>query len=480
MMIRDLNIKKSKKGITLIELIITISLISVVLLVAYDMQIFGYKIFNKGSSKADIQSNLRLNADFISDKIRYASNLKILKNIDPSSFDPSKEYIYAEGGTLKYYNTGTIENIPGSSSGVTTSLYFEDKDAQTVYFKLNGAVKTEAYTIDSSVYMLNVGIGGIGEGDGTLIEFEQGIPVNVNKNAKPVETVTINAVPSGTTLVNRTSTLQFTYFVTPSDASINTVSWAIDSASSSFATISSIGTLKVTNAPLDRVIQVKATALDGSGITSNIYLVTVKDVATVDSTSVSVTSNLKDNTSPDYIFQTGGTLQMTGMVLPLNVTDKVVNWSTDKTDSIATIDGVGLLLTNAVNKSLGNIKVTATLNSNSSVFGSKYITIIPNIGNILLTETNKSVTSGKNWKYKNYSGDISCFVNTDGNDAKLSTGVKSIDWRVDSGAILTKINDNKYRVTKDNAGTGSKININVVVRPISGQGITKNIVVTVN
>jgi prepilin-type N-terminal cleavage/methylation domain-containing protein len=478
-MIRDLNIKKSKKGITLIELIITISLISVVLLVAYDMQIFGYKIFNKGSSKADIQSNLRLNADFISDKIRYASNLKILKNIDPSSFDPSKEYIYAEGGTLKYYNTGTIENIPGSSSGVTTSLYFEDKDAQTVYFKLNGAVKTEAYTIDSSVYMLNVGIGGIGEGDGTLIEFEQGIPVNVNKNAKPVETVTINAVPSGTTLVNRTSTLQFTYFVTPSDASINTVSWAIDSASSSFATISSIGTLKLTNAPLDRVIEVKATALDGSGVTSNIYRVTAKDIATVGATSVAVTSNLKGNTSPDYIFQTSGNLQMTGMVLPSNVTDKVLNWTTDKSNSIATIDGVGLLLTNAVNTSLGNIEVKATLSSNSSIFGYKNIIIIPNISNVLLRETNKSVTYGRNWKYRDISDDINCYVNSDGNYAQLSTGVKSIAWRVDSGATLTKITDNKYRLTKVDAGTGSKITITVVVTPISGPGITKDIVVTV-
>jgi hypothetical protein len=156
-----------------------------------------------------------------------------------------------------------------------------------------------------------------------------------------------------------------------------------------------------------------------------------------------------------------------------------LNWTTDKSNSIATIDGVGLLLTNAVNTSLGNIKVTATLSSNSSIFGYKNITIIPDISNVLLRETNKSVTYGWNWKYADISDYINCYVNSDGNYAQLSTGVKSIAWRVDSGATLTRITDNRYRVTKFGAVTGSKITITVVITPISGPGITKDIVVTV-
>lgn len=449
---KHFNLKKRKKGFTLIELIVVISLLGFVLLIAFNMQLFGNKVYNKGSSKADIQSNLRLSSNFISDKIRYASNVKILTGM-PSSPDPTKEYIYSEGGVLKLYSQGNVSNISGGLPDVASTLYFEDADAQTVYFKINGDKKGENYQIDSSVYMLNVGTGGIGTSNGSAIEFVEGIPVNSDINAKPVESVNIYAVPSGTTEINQTGTLQFVYTVTPADASINTVSWAVV-GSSPYAAITQTGLLTVTAAPAGTVIQVQATALDGSGVKSTPYSVTVKALGIVNVTYVTVSSA----SNIDYIFKSIGSLQMTPQIDPPNATDKRITWTIDKSNSIATISPDGLLKTNSTNIALGDITVTATSVSNSSAIGTKIIHIIPDIKSIDDLYVNY-IKNGNDYTVK-------CYLKDKTTPLDKSTGIKAIQYYVNTGNPILATS-NTFTVTIKNKDT-----LHIIFTPISGDSFS--------
>ena len=151
--------KSNKKAFTLVELMVSITLISLVLFIAYGMMGSSNILFAKGNTKADIQSNLRLNANYISDEIRYASSIRILSAI-PSPIDSTKKYIYSDGGVLKQYSAGETLIIPGSLEGVISELYFDDKDSQNVIFRISGTFNNETYEVESSVFMLNVGTGG--------------------------------------------------------------------------------------------------------------------------------------------------------------------------------------------------------------------------------------------------------------------------------------------------------------------------------
>ena len=455
-----LNRKNNQKGFTLIEILISISLLSLVLLMTYNMHLFNYKVFNKGSSKADIQSNLRLNAEFISDKIRYASNLKILAN-KPSIFDPLKQYIYSEGGVLKFYDVGTIKDVAGNLGDVSSTIYFEDKDSQTVTFKVNGTQTDESYEIDSSVYMLNVGAGGIGESNGVAIEFMPGIPVNANINAKPVEAITITPSPSGTNTITKNNSIDFTAVVTPADASINTVTWSVNvnNATSPSASIistgASTGRLSLTNATIGATIKVTATAMDGTSVSSSQYVLTVIDDPYAVPTSIVVQSSMPANPSTDYIFQTNGLLQMSSSILPATA-NKAVNWSINNA-SATTIDVNGVLKTNSTNNNLADIIVTATSQSSPALSATKTIKVINNI-----------IESDINVNFVKHGNDytITCNIGTRG-IAALNTGVKEIQHYVNSGSSIN--NTNPFNETVKNNDT-----IYIIFKLLNGSDIIKS------
>ena len=446
----------STKGFTLIEIIVTISLISLVLLIAANMQGSFNKLFFKGDAKADIQSNLRLNADYISNQVRYASNVRILPDI-PAAFDVNKQYIYIKDGTVKHYKGGISQDVPGSLGGVAATLSFSEQDIQTINLKIDGQFRGEGYQVETSIVMLNVGMGGLVAGSiGTAIEYTPGTPVDIKLNAKPVESIAINTVPEGAVSIGQNGTMVFTSVVNPSDASINTVYWSatVDNIQSSAASMVSIdaatGRLNLTNAPVGAIIRVKATACDGSGISSGEHVLTVSS-APPDTpvTSITVKSDY------DYIYQKNGSLQMTADIAPFNATDKTVTWSINKDNSVATIDSDGILKTLGNNTFSGSIEVTATA-SDGAVYNRKLITILPNINEDAL--------------YISYaSHGNTCTITCYRNDrvTKISSGkdVKEIKYYVNSGEYKT-VTGNPFTIELKNKDT-----LYIKITPLSGDDI---------
>ena len=177
-----------KSGFTLVELIATIGIVGIVLVAAYSMANFGNSSFNKGSAKSDIQSSIRLAANYVTKELRYSSNAKIL-NALPATEDliNNYKYIYVEDGILKQYNNvnGKTTNISGGTlNNISTILEFEIQNSKAVYFNIKGTYKNETFQLGSTILLMNIGNNTLIDGTGPVISYtSQPIIANINFNS---------------------------------------------------------------------------------------------------------------------------------------------------------------------------------------------------------------------------------------------------------------------------------------------------------
>ena len=161
-----------KSGFTLVELIATIGIVGIVLVAAYSMANFGNSSFNKGSAKSDIQSSIRLAANYVTKELRYSSNAIILPNL-PAPQDRIGKYIYVDNdGILKQYNTGIIRNIIGNTSNnITTTLQFKIQNGETVDFNIKQTLRNQTFQLGSSILLLNKNNDPLVNGTGSVISY---------------------------------------------------------------------------------------------------------------------------------------------------------------------------------------------------------------------------------------------------------------------------------------------------------------------
>lgn len=167
----------------------------------------------------------------------------------------------------------------------------------------------------------------------------------------PVTGVSLSGCPSGDSHVGESFTLSET--ITPSDATIKTVTWT--SSNSSVATVTGgnvsivgLGTATIT-----------VTTTDG-GYTASCDLNVVKtDVTNVSLDQSSITLN------------EGETSQLTATVTPSDATNKSVSWSTSNASVATVVDG----LVTAVG--IGSATITATSDDNGSISATCAVTVDP-------------------------------------------------------------------------------------------------------
>jgi prepilin-type N-terminal cleavage/methylation domain-containing protein len=69
---------KQNKGITLVEMLIAVALISVVISLAYVFYFTGFKAFNRNVDRVDLQQNVRHSLSFISKRLFNANNSDVV------------------------------------------------------------------------------------------------------------------------------------------------------------------------------------------------------------------------------------------------------------------------------------------------------------------------------------------------------------------------------------------------------------------
>ena len=180
-------IEKSRniKGITIIELMVSLAIIGVALLILFSMNLFGIRSFTVQNSQSSLQTDLRAAADYITREIRLANQVEILDS-DPVDFSDIGEYSYIYTQTVG----GVISIILQDSSGTkaltsysTTILVFTTTTPnRTLYFSIQGTLKDQETTIDSKVLPLNFSFDEVitssdGSGNGVALRFRKITPI---------------------------------------------------------------------------------------------------------------------------------------------------------------------------------------------------------------------------------------------------------------------------------------------------------------
>lgn len=180
-----MNNQDKKNGFTLIELIISIAILTVVLLGIYSLFGFGNRVYIGGTSQYDIQSSARLVEDYILKQVAYATEVEVMDittmnaNISASGgIETYDNYIYYRGSdNTIVHDTAFMTKLIGSI-GTSGGLVFQysSTDPREIEFSINGNQRQQTYTIPSKVACLNINMNNdkkiIGLTSGTAIRYK--------------------------------------------------------------------------------------------------------------------------------------------------------------------------------------------------------------------------------------------------------------------------------------------------------------------
>lgn len=177
----------------------------------------------------------------------------------------------------------------------------------------------------------------------------------------PVTAISIRGSGGATTINNDIGTLQLNAAVLPSNATNKTVTWSLVNGTG-LAAINATGLVTAID---NGIVTARATANDGSGVYGILVITISNQVGPV--TSITITGAGGATT----ITTDNGSLQLSAVIIPANVTVKTVTWSFVNGTGLATINSTGLV--SAVDN--GTVTIRATANDGSGVFGTMVITI---------------------------------------------------------------------------------------------------------
>jgi len=100
---------KDQKGITLVEVLTAIALLSIIILLSSSIHIFGQKQYQNQSKEVQVQANERLAMNILTKEIRKAQKIEV---VSPKILKVNDSDIYKhEGTTLKKGNQNLVSGI---------------------------------------------------------------------------------------------------------------------------------------------------------------------------------------------------------------------------------------------------------------------------------------------------------------------------------------------------------------------------------
>src|SRR6056297_3626943 len=140
---------KNRKGVSLLELIIVIAILSLVITMIYSIYNYGGRTFDKGNSQYSVQSDIRLSMDYIVDETRYATKLNLTDIPTESILTSSQgiDFIYVENNKLvhkDWNDTSSTHETRTFASTITNYSFTSDGD-DLLEILLTGVKDNENY-----------------------------------------------------------------------------------------------------------------------------------------------------------------------------------------------------------------------------------------------------------------------------------------------------------------------------------------------
>lgn len=285
-------------GFTLLELIIAMAIFGIVVAMIVSLQLFGVKSFHAGSTQSDVQNDLRLVANRISEEVRYAENFQIYSTIP--TFDNQYKYIYLDplDHLMKLrVGNGTPIVLAGALGAVT--LTFSTTSSRLIHFTISEAKNNQDFNIQSDIDLFNLGSNSIlGTSSGTVIRFGPISDLEIVTQDK-------NDLKLGITETSGNITLPVT------GPAGSTISWSVVGTSPYLSILGSVGT--VTRPPLgsaDILVTITATIAKNAEALTKDFVITIK-AQNLDSVTMDVGNGTLSNTTSSmyYRIETGAWIQ---------------------------------------------------------------------------------------------------------------------------------------------------------------------------
>lgn len=189
------NVFNDSRGVTIVELLVALAILSMVISLGYSIFGFGKISFNRGETKANIQQNMRLVSDYITKEVRFAYGAEILKesSLVPVSADinPDDKYIFIN-------NDGKLELRSSAGSAIFSDTLMPGKNLILTFKNSNNLLGIEItnnidnIAINTKVMILNLAgsIGGLQEGSAirltkSILQQEDNVPIILTASLEP-------------------------------------------------------------------------------------------------------------------------------------------------------------------------------------------------------------------------------------------------------------------------------------------------------
>jgi len=164
-------LKNNNRGVTLVELAISLTLIGIVLAIGINLFFFGEKLFSSSNNAYQLQSPIRLTESFISSDVRNATSITIVTV--PITPEPGFNYIYLKDSKISHYSNGTTSDKTEAIM-VDQNIFKIKKDSNGRNFlsvSLKGSVGGETYEINTDILLNN--IVNQGEAEGKAVKYKK-------------------------------------------------------------------------------------------------------------------------------------------------------------------------------------------------------------------------------------------------------------------------------------------------------------------
>jgi len=144
-------------GFTLVEFIISFSLMSLVAGVVFGFYFLGAEAFRSVSAQVDLQQNVRIAADTIARELRFAPEAEVKQNglaVEYARPNDQRRFTIKKKGSEIVLLTGNVENkIAYHIAALELTL---DRERRILEYRIEGLDGEHSYALQSAVRLRNL------------------------------------------------------------------------------------------------------------------------------------------------------------------------------------------------------------------------------------------------------------------------------------------------------------------------------------